>query len=196
METIISETNLKVIKEITNEELKKDSIDDNSRFLPKGKAVVTLCILTFGATLLQFNSNKKESAVYLNGKNSIQTEVMNIETIDNSGYNIDSEVSKAFKNDDGVAKMSKVTREELNEKEKYFDEKIVGLKNDIEDTKNDIKEIRTNVSKIATNVINLKNEMDNLPDKLKAQKWDFLLEKVITVILTGVVVGIVLHFLN
>ncbi len=198
METIISETNLKVIKEITNEELEKDNIDDNRRFLPKEKAIVTLCIFAFGVTSLQFNDNKKESTVYLNGKNSIRTEVMNIETIDNSGYNIDSEVSESFKNDDGVAKMNEVTHKDLNELERFLNEKLDSKFEEIDrkmDSKLDsvetnVNNIKDSISEMSNSITEIRKDVQNIPDKIIAERYKFWTALIIAPIITGIVLFI------
>lgn len=176
METINNESNLQTI--YSTEAAKTYGF-------PKAEIILVSCLLTVGVTSLKSEDHQNEGISFSNKINNNIQEIAKIDHGAQTLYNL----GETIENRNEVSDMSKVTQKDLNDTERYFDDKINGVRNEISSLKSDINDIKVAMTKIS-------DDVNNLPDKIKANKWETILKSFIAPVMTAALVGLISYLLK
>ncbi|GAW64389.1 hypothetical protein FC65_GL001148 [Ligilactobacillus acidipiscis DSM 15836] len=137
-------------------------------------------------------TNQANVANFKNSLNKQEQELKNMQKRNYGFYNI-----LEGNQESEVLTMSEVTQKDLNETERYFDNKLNELGSNIEEKiDNSSQYSNKEISDIKTKIATIQQDIANLPDNLKASKWDYFIKNIATPIVVAVITALIIGFLQ
>lgn len=172
-----------------------DKKTSSSNDLPTTVAITLISLISIGAASIQSNIPAPPTFFSDGSLNKTKREEFDFNY---ANYSVIINLEDLNTKEE-AATMSDVSQKDLIEQERHLlsevDKKVSRISEDIKSTNQNILKLTESISDINTKLTSLTTQVDNLPDKLKASKWDYFIEKIfVPVVVACVTAGIIYFF--